>query len=48
MSEMMMEMAGMQRLMMEMKPNPHRIPMVVKIGALLLVPPISLLVARFL
>jgi hypothetical protein len=35
---MVMEMLGMQRLVMEMMPNPPWILMVVKIGALLLVP----------
>jgi hypothetical protein len=34
-----MEMMGMQRFVMEMMPNPPWIPMVVNIGALLLVLP---------
>jgi hypothetical protein len=34
----MMQMAGMQQLMMEMKPSPRRFLMLVKIGALLLTP----------
>jgi hypothetical protein len=36
---MVMEMMEMQRLAMEMMPNPPWIPMTVKIDALLLVPP---------
>jgi hypothetical protein len=36
---MVMEMMKMSWLVMEMMPNPCWIPMVVKIGALLLVPP---------
>jgi hypothetical protein len=45
---MVMEMMGMQRLVMEMMPDPPWIPMVVKIGALLVVPLQTPLRVRFL
>jgi hypothetical protein len=41
MLNMMAEMAEMKWLVMEIMPNPPRIPMAVKIGALLLVPPLD-------
>jgi hypothetical protein len=45
---MVMEMMGMQRLVMEMMPEPPWILMVVKIGALLVVPLQTSLRVRFL